>query len=65
MRGTYDASSKTLRLKGTQTDPVTGKDSGIREEIVFPDDNTQILTMWGEMNGQEVKFLDATFKRKM
>lgn len=65
MRGTYDPSTKTLQLKGTQTDPVSGKDSNIREEIVFPDDNTQIMTMWGDMHGKEVKFLDGTFKRKM
>lgn len=64
MTGSYNEATKTLSLKGSQTDPVTGKDSMIREEIQFPDDNTQVFTMWGEMGGQEHKFMEATFKRK-
>lgn len=65
MRGGWDEAAKKLSLKGTQTDPMTGKDAMIREEITFPDDNTQILTMWGEMHGKEMKFMEATFKRNM
>ena len=64
MTGSYNEATKTLSLKGSQTDPVTGKDAMIREEIQFPDDNTQVFTMWGEMGGQEHKFMEATFKRK-
>lgn len=64
MHGNWDEGAKTLRLKGTQTDPVTGKDSGIREDIMFPDNNTQTITMYGDMGGQEMKFMEATFKRK-
>jgi hypothetical protein len=65
MRGTLDTTNNTLAIKGTQTDPVTGKDAMIREEVRFIDDNTQSFTMWGEMNGKEHKFMEATFKRKM
>jgi hypothetical protein len=65
MRGSLDTTNNVLSIKGTQTDPVTGKDAMIREEVRFIDDNTHSFTMWGEMNGKEHKFMDATFKRKM
>ena len=65
MRGTLDTTNNVLSIKGVQTDPVTGKDAMIREEVRFIDDNTQSFSMWGEMNGKEHKFMDATFKRKM
>lgn len=66
MHGTLDTTTNTLSLKGTQTDPVTGKDSPVREEIRYTDDNTQIFTLYGMgQDGKEEKFMDATFKRKM
>lgn len=66
MRGTYDAGSQTLKLKGSQTNPVTAKDSELREEVKFVDDNTQMMTMWGEgHDGKEMKFMEATLKRKI
>jgi len=66
MTGTLDPNSNTLSLKGTQTNPVTGKDAMLREEIKYVDDNTQMMTMWGEdMSGKEVKFMEANMKRKM
>ena len=34
MSGTYDEATKTLNLKGQQTDAVTGKDHDIREEMI-------------------------------
>ena len=65
MSGTYDEATKTLKLKGYQTDPVTGKDSDLREEMKMIDDNTYTLTMYGPgMDGKEMKFMEGTFKRK-
>lgn len=65
MSGTYDEAGKTLSLKGTQTDPVTSKDTDIREELKFTDDNTYVQTMYGAgPDGKEMKFLEGTFKRK-
>lgn len=66
MTGTWDAESKTLHLKGIQTDPMTGGDAPIREELKVIDENTQHLTMYGPgMDGGETKFMEATYKRKM
>lgn len=64
MTGQYDAATKTMNLNGTQTDPVTGKDSKVRQEQKFIDDDNYVLTMYGDgPDGKEVKFMEATFKR--
>lgn len=65
MSGTYDEATKTLNLKGHQTDPMTGKDSEMREEMKMIDDNTYTMTMYGAgMDGKEMKFMEGTFKKK-
>lgn len=66
MTGSWDAESNTLHLKGTQTDPMTGGDAPIREELKIIDENTQHLTMYGPgMDGSEMKFMEATYKRRI
>ena len=65
MTGHYDEATKTLQLKGKQTDPLTGQDSDIRQENKYIDDDTYIMTMYGAgMDGKEQKFMEGTFKRK-
>ncbi|MBL7702225.1 MAG: DUF1579 domain-containing protein [Ferruginibacter sp.] len=65
MTGTYNEATKTLSLKGHQTDFMTGKDGDIREEMVMIDDNTYKMTMYGSgMDGKEMKFMEGTFKKK-
>ena len=65
LTGDYDSTTKTLNLKGTQTDPGTGKDMGIREVLKVIDANTYKLEMYGDgPDGKELKFMEATFKRK-
>ena len=65
MTGTMDPATKTLTMSGKQTDPMTGKDSDIRQVTTFVDDNTQKLEMYGTgMDGKEMKFMEGTFKRK-
>ena len=65
MTGNYDAATKTLSLKGKQTDPITGNDSDIRQEHQFVDEDTYVMTMYGAgMDGKEMKFMEGTFKRK-
>jgi hypothetical protein len=65
MTGTYDESTKTLNLKGTQTDPLTGKDTEIRQENKYLDDDTYTMAMYGAgHDGKEMKFMEGTFKRK-
>ena len=64
MKGQYDAATKTMHFKGTQTDPPTGKDANIRQEQKFIDDDNYVLTMYGDgPDGKEMKFMEGTFKR--
>ncbi len=64
MSGQYDAKTKTMNLKGTQTDPMTGKDSEIREEIKYHNDGSYTMYMYGAgMDGKEMKFMEGTFKK--
>ena len=65
MTGTYDEATKTLNLKGNQTDPMTGKDSYIREEMKIINDDTYNLLMYGPgPDGKEMLFMSGVFKRK-
>lgn len=65
MTGTYDEATKTLNLKGKQTDMMTGGDSDIREEFKTIDDNTYSMTMYSTApDGKEMKFMEGTFKRR-
>lgn len=66
MEGTYDEASKTLNMKGKQSDPVSGGETDIRQEQKWIDDNTYTLTMYGTGHDgkTEQKFMQGTFKRK-
>lgn len=65
MTGTYDETTKTLNLKGSQTNLVSGADMDIREEMTMIDNDSYTMTMYGTgMDGKEAKFMEGTFKRK-
>jgi hypothetical protein len=65
MTGTYDEATKTLELKGKQTDPITGKDTDIRQVNKYIDADNYTMAMYGPgMDGKEMKFMEGTFKRK-
>jgi len=65
MTGTYDEKTKTLNLKGTQTDPITGKDASIREEMKIVNDDSYNLMMYGPgPDGKEMLMMSGVFKRK-
>jgi hypothetical protein len=64
MEGPYDAATKTIRLKGTQMDPVSGKEMGVREEFTMVDDNTQVLKMYMiPAGGKEYQSMEIKFTR--
>ncbi len=65
MTGTYDSTTKTLNLKGTQTDPSTGKDAEIREELTIIDNDSYSMAMFGKgTDGKETKIMEGIYKRK-
>lgn len=65
MEGTYDDATKILSMKGKQSDPGAGKETDIRQEIKFTDDNNYTMTMYGTgPDGKEMKMMEGVFKRK-
>jgi hypothetical protein len=65
MTGTYDEKTKTLEMKGKQTDPLTGKDTDIRQVNVYHNDDSYTTTMYGQgPDGKEMKFMEGTVNRK-
>ena len=65
MRGDYNDSTKTLHLRGTQTNAMNGRDGNIREVMKIINDSTYTLDMYGDgPDGKETKFMTGTFKRK-
>lgn len=66
LEGDYDAATKTLNMKGKQSDPGRNTEADIRQEQKWIDDNTYMLTMYGTgPDGKtEQKFMQGTFKRK-
>lgn len=65
MTGQYNEQTKTLELKGKQTDPVTGKDTDIRQVNVYHNDDSYTTSMYGTgPDGKEMKFMEGLIKRK-
>jgi hypothetical protein len=65
MTGTYDEATKTLELKGKQTEPMSGTETDIRQVNKYIDADNYTMTMYGTgMDGKEMKFMEGTFKRK-
>ena len=65
LEGKYDPATKTTTYRGKQIDPMTGKDTDIREEYTIVDDNTHTMAMYmTPAGGKEYKSLDIKLTRK-
>ncbi len=64
MEGTWDNAAKTINLKGTAVDPMTGKDNDVRETFKIIDDRNQILEMFMTMDGKEFKTMEIVYTKK-
>jgi len=64
--GTYDSTTKTISFTGKMMDPMTGKEISFRETFAMPDDNTQIMEMFGPRpDGKgEYKNMNIVYTRK-
>ncbi len=62
--GTYNATDKTLEMKGLMTDPTSGKDTPVRQVYHIIDDKTQVMEMYAEMNGKEAKTMEISLSKK-
>jgi hypothetical protein len=62
MTGFYDEGLNTYNYKGIQTDPLTGLDTEIRQEMKFTSPNSFTLTMYTiSPDGKDFKFMEGTF----
>jgi hypothetical protein len=65
LEGPYDPVTKTIKLSGNCTNPMTGGQMKIKEEFTIVDDNTEKMVMYGpDMKGKEFKMMEITFTRK-
>lgn len=65
MTGSYNEKEKTMSFSGMQTDPMTGKNVDIREEIKYHSPDHYTMTMYGPgMDGKEMKMMEAVYKKR-
>ncbi len=64
MEGTWNEATKSVELKGSQTDPASGKEMLIREIFTAPDDKHQHLEMYTTVDGKEFKNMEINFTKK-
>lgn len=62
--GTIDASHKTLTFSSMMPDPATGKPAKMRMTTEIIDANKHVFSMYGMVNGKEMKQMEITYVRK-
>lgn len=58
MEGPWDEATKTITLKGTMKDPITGKETSMREELKMVDATHQEMSMYCTQDGKENKNME-------
>lgn len=64
MSGTWDAASKSIVYTGSMADPVSGKDMAFREVWKFVDNDHQVMEMYNQVDGKEIKSMEIKYTRK-
>jgi hypothetical protein len=64
LEGTWDDKSKSITFTGKMVDPMTGKDTPVKEVVKFIDDNNQVLEMYQQAKGKEYKSMEIIYSRK-
>ncbi|MCW8818560.1 MAG: DUF1579 domain-containing protein [Ignavibacteriaceae bacterium] len=62
-KGTYDENTNSINMDGTMVDPMTKSEMKFKQVTKFLDDNHQIIEMYMDNNGQEVKSMEIEFIR--
>src|ERR1035437_7476299 len=58
LEGPWDPIAKTITLKGKMTDPMTGKETDVREVYTLLNDNEQKIEMYSNNFGKEYKSME-------
>ena len=64
MTGNWDEKTKTIDLKGSMTDPMSGKAVPVRQVLTIVDEKTQILEQYTQVNGKDFLNMKIVMKRK-
>ncbi|HWZ87026.1 MAG TPA: DUF1579 domain-containing protein [Thermoanaerobaculia bacterium] len=63
--GSFDAAGKVLSLKGTTSDPVTGKPTSADQKISITDNDHYMIELWGKTtDGKTYKMMEIQYTRK-
>ena len=63
-KGTYDEDTKTLNSTGTMIDPASGKELTYRQTVQLIDDNHQVVEMFIQKDGKEIKNMVIELTKK-
>ncbi len=63
MEGRWRDDVKGIEIKGMAVDPMTGKEMKVRQIMMMKDANTQVIEMYMDMNGKEMKSMEITLTR--
>ena len=63
LEGKWRDDIKGIEFRGNAVDPMTGKDMKVREVLMFKDDKTQMMEMYMEDKGKEMKTMELTMTK--
>ena len=64
MKGSWDDATKSINLTGSTVDPISGKETPVREVFTITDDNNQMLQMFAPgPDGKEFKNMEIKLTR--
>lgn len=64
LKGKWESPFKTIRMEGEMVDPMSGKSLPVVEIFTFLDENTQLMEMYMEVEGEKFKSMEIKYKRK-
>jgi hypothetical protein len=63
MTGWWNDSTKSIDMKGTSVDPMSGKDVMMRQTLTMNGDNDQLMKMYAVMGGKEMEVMEIHLTR--
>ena len=60
-KGKYDENTNSIIMNGTMVDPMSKQEMNIKQVLKFLDNDHQLLEMYLDYNGQEIKSMEIEF----
>lgn len=64
LKGKWDEGTKTINFSGSMMDPMSGRETAVRETYTLNSKDKQTMVMYATMNGKEVKTMEIVYTRK-